>query len=218
MEDDSALETAVSRLLRLPEVLELVLLNLPQHDLLLAQRISLGFRQTIQHSICLQRALFLAPAKADDRNDAVDDLDRFTRQKPLNNRLLLRAFPGCYPTVTLAINNDLPTTDDLALGRPGTERWSWDLCISFPADRMPTHHPAVDYPEASWRRMFMSQPPCTNLHLMRRWHRAANPAIIRDGGITMGDFVIEVTRPQTGWHKSYISSDMDWHFQCTIAR
>lgn len=40
--------------------------------------------------------------------------------------------------------------------------------------------------------------------------------MIRDGGITMGDFVDETTREQPGWHPSYVSSDRDWHFEGNI--
>lgn len=236
---------------RLPELLEIVLLFLSQKELLLSQRVSRNFRHTIQGSIRLQRALFFAP----DWNlvgktfDAYD-LNNRPGRKPENNRLLLRAFPGCYPTVTLVIVNDNtgpPSHDDLVLGRRGPgEHWSWDVCISFPADRAPETKPAVLYPEASWRRMYLSQPPCTSLHLVRRWQRSLNPAIVREGGIKMGEFVDEATKshiinttnspppsptdanvasaetsdvtPESvrRWHRSYISSDRDWHFEGNI--
>lgn len=81
--------------------------------------------------------------------------------------------------------------------------------MSFPAGRMPDVAPAVLYPEASWRQMFLSQPPCKSLYLVRRWQRGRFPAIVREDGVRMGDFFDEVTKegPSCGgkkWHESYI--------------
>lgn len=211
------MESAASQVFHLPELLEVVLLNLPQRDLLLSQRVARSFRHTIQGSVRLQRALFFSPdwnlgGRAFDAYSA----NNWPGQKPENNRLLLRAFPGSYPTVTLFIVNDSPTPNEMAIGRRGSEHRSWDVCISFPAERVPSCSPAVHHPQASWRKMFLSQPPCTSLHLVRRYQRSLNPAIVREAGITMGDFVEEATKTQEKWHKSFISSDRDWHFEGNI--
>ena len=212
---------AVEQVFHLPELLEIILLHLSQKDILLAQRTSRCFRHTIVGSPRLQKALFLAPDWTLEGRpfDAYSTNNRPGR-KPENNRLLLRAFPGCYPTVTLVIVNDNPSVQELEIGRRGSEHWSWDVCISFPSDRPPNTKPAVLYPEASWRRMFLSQPPCTSLHLVRRWQRSQNPAIVREGGIKMGDFVDEASKTtdegHRNWHQSYISSDRDWHFEGNI--
>lgn len=213
--------TAVEEVFHLPELLETILLHLSQKEILLSQRTSRSFRYTILGSPRLQRALFFAPDWTLEglAFDAYRTNNRPGR-KPENNRLLLRAFPGCYPTVTLVIVNDNPTIQELEVGRRGSERWSWDVCISFPADKTPNTKPAVLYPEASWRRMFLSQPPCTSLHLVRRWQRSQNPAIVRERGIKMGEFVDEATKTtddgHRNWHNSYISSDRDWHFEGNI--
>ena len=89
-----------------------------------------------------------------------------------------------------------------------------------------THHPT-----ASWRRMYLSQPPCTALYLVRRWRRCGRKAIERAGGITMGDFVDEVMAKgavggvggagsegadEGGWSEGLIASDRDWHFEGTV--
>lgn len=241
-------ESAAQQVFRLPELLELILLSLPQRDLLLSQRVSNSFLQTTQGSVRLQRALFFAP----DWNLEGRQFDPYAShnrpgRKPENNRLLLRAFPGCYPTVTLVILNDgtRSSNQDLDQEENGDrEHWSWDVCISFPADRAPETKAAVMFPEASWRRMFLSQPPCTSLHLVRRWQRSPRPAVVREGGLTMGEFVNEATKervhdemdavPATdevqstercegaeskaarSWHRSFISSDRDWHFEGNI--
>lgn len=194
-------ETAASQVLRLPELVEIILLQLSQKDLLLSQRTSATFWRTTSASPRLQQALFNAP----DCKSLANVTRHQPGRKPENNRLLLRAFPGCYPTVTLVIKHDAE----------GHERWSWDVCISFPADRAPSINPAVLRPEASWRKMFLSQPPCTSLYLVRRWQRSVQPAIVREEGLRMGDFVDEATASRR-WHSSYISSDRDWHFEGNI--
>ena len=121
----------------------------------------------------------------------------------------------------LASHNEV---EDGIAGRRRSEHWSWDVCISFPADAHawppPNIHPAVLYPEASWRRMFLSQPPCTSLHLVRRWQRSPHAAMVGEEGIRMGGFVEEATREEDGkggwWHRSFVSSDRDWHFEGNI--
>lgn len=218
--------SATIRVFNIPELLEIILLCLSQKDLLLSQRTCLAFRRTTQASPRLQKALFFAPdwnLEGRTFNAYAKSTPNRPGRKPENNRLLLRAFPGCYPTVTLVILNDWDGIEDgnghsgaRTNGRRVSESWSWDVCISFPADRPPNTSPAVLYPEASWRRMFLSQPPCTSLHLVRRWQRSLNPAIVRDEGIKMGEFVDEATRTSCSWHNSYISSDRDWHFEGNI--
>ncbi|CZT23993.1 uncharacterized protein RCC_09710 [Ramularia collo-cygni] len=213
--------SAASRVFNIPELLEIILLNLQSKDLLLSQRTARSFHSTTQGSIKLRRKLFLEP----DWNlegrvfDAYKPGNRPGR-KPENNRLLLKAFPGCYPTITLVILRDGISAGGQStfssLGR--REEWSWDVCMSFPADRLPDVPAAVLRPEASWRKMLLSQPPCKSLYLVRRWQRGRHPAIVREGGVTMGDVFDGVTREDSGdgerkWHDSYISSDSCWHFE-----
>lgn len=127
--------SAANHVMRLPELLELILLHLPQKDLLLCQRVSSSFRHTIQGSVRCQRALFFAPDwnLAGRRFDAYSTFNR-PGPKPQNNSLLLRAFPGCYPTITLVIVNDSPTPMEAAIGRRSSEHWSWDVCTSNSRD------------------------------------------------------------------------------------
>lgn len=204
--------SAASRVFAIPELLELILQHLPPRDLLLTQRAAQSFRSTTQGSIRLRRKLFLEPDWHLEGRvfDAYKPGNKPGR-KPDNNRLLLRAFPGCYPTITLVI-----LRDGISAGGQTTfsigghrEEWSWDVCMSFPANHPPDVAPAVTYPEASWRQMFLSQPPCKSLYLVRRWQRGLRPAIVREGGVKMGDFFDEVTKEDPGcgerkWHESYI--------------
>jgi len=222
--------SAVHQVLHLPELLEQILLHSSQRDLLLSQRVSVCFRQTITSSHRLQKALFLIPDwKLEDRTPVVSA--RSLRiGRPENNRLLLRAFPGCYPTVTLVIVHDQNPTGEKSAN---SVHRSWDVCISFPSHGRPNTSPAVLYPEASWRRMFLSQPPCTSLHLVRRWQRNLLPAIVREDGIQMGEFVDEATKfsligsvstldgaeaeqRREAWCRRFVASDRDWHFEGNI--
>ncbi|KAK5742024.1 hypothetical protein LTR17_003532 [Elasticomyces elasticus] len=203
-------ESAVSHVLRLPELLELVLVHLSLSELLLSQRVSRGFRDSVRGSILLQRALFLAPNWRLEGEPA--------GQKPVNNRMLLRAFPSHYPTVSPVIVNDSPTPEEYETGRRGSTSKTWDVSVSFPADSITNCSPAVSYPEASWRSMYLCQPPCANLYLERRYQKSIRPAMIREDGITMGELVDETmgAKDKGVWHQSYISSDGDWHFVGTI--
>jgi hypothetical protein len=213
--------SSATRVFNIPELLESILQHLSTKDLLLSQRASRAFRYTTQGSIRLRRKLFLQPDwNLEGRLFDAYSADNRPGRKPENNRLLLRAFPGCYPTITLVIASDGAQGGQMSFRR-GSEHWSWDVCISFPADQKPNTPPAVDYPEASWRKMYLSQPPCQSLYLVRRWQRSLRPAMIREGGITMGDFFEEATKAEPGcedrkWHQSYISSDRDWHFEGNI--
>lgn len=201
--------SASIRVFHIPELLELILQHLPPKDILLNQRTCQSFQSTTQGSIRLRRKLFLEPDwRLEGRIfDAYKPGNR-PGPKPENNRLLLRAFPGCYPTITLVILRDgINSGGQTTFSR--REEWSWDVCMSFPAGRMPDVAPAVLYPEASWRQMFLSQPPCKSLYLVRRWQRGRFPAIVREDGVRMGDFFDEVTKegPSCGgkkWHESYI--------------
>lgn len=56
------LSRSMFKVLHTPELFELILLQLPMKDLLLAQGISRHFKETIRGSVRLQRQLFLAPA------------------------------------------------------------------------------------------------------------------------------------------------------------
>lgn len=231
--------TAVQVVFHIPELLENILRNLDVKELLLCQRVSRDFRRTVEGSLRLRRKLFFAPDWELEARlfDAYASNNR-PGQRPDNNRLLRRAFPGSFPSITLVVAGDNEARVRLAKAssRPGSssstssvaskeeghrEHWSWDVCISFPADKLPDSAPAVHYPEASWRKMLLCQPPCQTLHLVRRWQRSMRPALVVEDGITMGDLVeaIDRRRPSPDgrkWHESYISSDRDWHFEGNI--
>lgn len=213
--------SAVEQVFQLPELLEVILLHLPQRDILFSQRVNMLFRDTILNSQKIQRVLFFLP---DWKLEAAvyNAYAVYNRpgKRPENNRLLFRVFSGCYPTITSASSTiESSDSSDEAVSpdtKSTAEHWSWSVCIAWPSESAPSYNQAVHYPEASWKRMLLSQPPPTELHLIRRWQRSRKPAIVRQNGITLGDFVEESSKPQTTWHRSYISSDGDWHFEGDI--
>lgn len=211
----------LSKFFLIPEILEDILDNLEVKDLLFVQRVSRAFRVTVQGSPRLRRKLFLEPRWT--RELCLTAAGRLL-SKPVNNRLLLRAFPSSFPSITSVRRTrhlDLVGLDSVKPCSQEEEHWSWDVCISISADGPRDRCPAVDHPEASWRRMQLCQPPCQSLYHVRRYQRRLWPAIVREGGITMGDFVDEVSKPVPNchdrqWPESWISSDRDWHFEGNV--
>lgn len=165
------------KILQTPELLELILVQLPIKDLLLARRISTTFNNLIQTSPTLQQALFFRPRPASSppptppassaplRSHPTGDLVTETWQR---NSLLTSAFPPWFD-------------------RPG-------LFISPEAFEMlplASEQPAYLRPEASWRRMLVTQPPVTELGLLCEVS-AMGGSSLKDGsahfahGLTMG--------------------------------
>jgi len=227
---------AAQRVLDTPELLELILRCLPSRDLLLLQRTARLWHGVIASSPHIQRALFMRPdwyleGKINDPKRAING----PGERPRNNLLLRPVLGGIYPTMTLKlitpateqnlVRDPYDLSPDIVPQRPSkteqpsTGHWAWDISVAFPADRRPTtptSKPAIHFPEASWRKMYLSQPPATSLHLCRRWQRAADPAIERDLGIRMGDFVDLAVKAKESWDERFIGSDRDWHFEGPI--
>jgi hypothetical protein len=132
------LSTAVGQALSIPELLELILLQLPPQDLLLnAQRVNRRFREVIAGSILLQRALFFHPAPTDS-----DTAPEF-------NPLLKRSFPGWFKDKRFAAASRSETFKQL----------NWN--------KSKTKTAAYARKNASWRRMLVAQPPATALYIVR---------------------------------------------------
>ena len=230
MEPD--LTIATDKALELPELLEIILAYLPPLELLLVQRTSRLWQHVIQNSPHMQKKLFL---RADHRL-----VGRYADNKPgvrpLNNLMLRKVLGGMYPTMTLQLLNferreDFAAAKQAAnfsislreMNRPPDESaplafWAWTVNISFPADVLMSaqaNHPAVAYEKASWRRMFLSQPPATTLHLTRAWQRSAEPVLTIEGGITM-QHLVEGAEQKPGWDEIYVGGDRDWHLEGPI--
>jgi len=207
-------------------------------DLLLLQRTSRLWYGLISSSPQLQRTLFMRPdwSLEGKRNDPKRQINK-PGERPRNNLLLRKVLGGMYPTMTLKLVSPAAKEDEFLVRDPydlspdivprrphepegpSTGHWAWDIGVAFPADRLPISpatNTAVHYEQASWRRMYLSQPPATTLHLCRRWQRAADPAISDEKGITMDDFVTQASKAKETWNELFIGSDRDWHFEGPI--
>ncbi|KAK8208993.1 hypothetical protein M8818_003957 [Zalaria obscura] len=233
---------AIIQVLQTPELLEQILSYLPPLQLLRIQRVAQLWNGTVSYSPELQRLLFMRPdwrleAKAFDPWREVNK----PGERPKNNRMLRRVLDGAYPTVTLKVTDSNPepprkssdqemTSDGTLMSeeapsdgaftparRRSAGHWSWDLNISYPADHPPHTDLALQYEKASWRRMYLSQPPCTALHLVRRWQRTAEPVLENPEGIKMGEFVdVAAKLSLTPYNRLFKASDGDWHFEAPI--
>lgn len=234
MEHDADTQSAAGRVFELPELLEQILCQLPHLKLLVVQRTSRLWRQVITTSPNIQKRLFMRPDNC--------LLGRYCTDKPgarpLNNLMLRKVIGGMYPTMTLRTNQFMTWDEfDAARGKASMadedragrnafddERdpcgfWMWTVNISFPTDALMAaqeKNPAIAFPEASWRRMFVSQPPATALHLTRRWQRSTLPVIDVPEGITMQHLVMAADHKRSRWNEVYVGSDRDWHLEGPI--
>ncbi|KAL2833484.1 hypothetical protein BJY01DRAFT_239519 [Aspergillus pseudoustus] len=146
---------ATGRVLRLPELFEQILTNLPMRDLLLAQRVCRRWKEFILSSRRLKHKLFLQTPRSCPQPEASTNIEF--------NPLLQDMFPGFFAHLETL---DWGNVDDAPAGRI-PPRWDYSVQrtpreLSLEEQewyRTPTKREAVLRPEASWRRMFPSHPP-----------------------------------------------------------
>lgn len=139
--------TPAAKVFAIPELLEAILLELPTRDLLLAQAVNVGFRDTIKSSIEIRRALFYEQTPA-----STSDAQAKPRINPLINRMYNFGKRG------VSLHNHLQQCRYMDIGDRG--EIFREACYhlhaplrSFPP-KMTAHSPG------SWRDMFMTHPPC----------------------------------------------------------
>ncbi|KAI5360556.1 Putative F-box domain-containing protein [Septoria linicola] len=129
------------------ELLETILANLPTKDLLLSQRVSTTFRNTIQGSIHLRRALYLSPGQPGDIDETLHSLfhERFSYTASgipasvVLNPLLVN---GVNTSVRYAVINpaalvsDLPrlSCDQMYITLPPWKVFSIRILVGIPRD------------------------------------------------------------------------------------
>ncbi|KAL1652257.1 hypothetical protein SLS58_000384 [Diplodia intermedia] len=168
-----------------PELLELILSKLPVKDLLLAQNVCKTFNTAIASSPTLQQALFLRPFPA-------------TATPPsLSTSTKLFHYPGHEPTIDRWERNPLLAVAFWPWFDRSTPEsiffplfWDYDtfkeLGLADAAKRS-----ALLRPEASWRRMLLTQPPAAELQVMlqtcnRGGTSMADATICPGNGLRMG--------------------------------
>ena len=146
--------TAAQRVLAITELLEGILKLTPGKTILTSQRVSREWRKVVKNSIALQRALFLAPISAEMIRlwmACEVDCDFYSEwhQYPSEDNKIAVALNPFLSTVIGHVSNEVIFDDDMF-------KHVW--CSGN--DAHTTNNPAMDYPEASWRKMFFTQPPC----------------------------------------------------------
>jgi len=220
------------QVLETPELLEMIISYLPLEEILVSQRVSHMWHGVTTNSPPIQRMLFMRPdwiLKAASFN-AWRPVNR-PGERPRNNRMLRHVLNGDYPTVTLKITNDNDgdrTTDDddivendFGIEIPRKKKltsghWSWDVNLTYPASKQPCADSAIMYEKASWRKMYICQPPCTALHLVRRWQKSSQPAMECEDGITMDFFMDKASKAKELGNGLFVSSDGGVHFEGSI--
>ncbi|KAJ7093266.1 hypothetical protein B0H15DRAFT_831848 [Mycena belliarum] len=161
----STLTIARDTVITTPELLVLVLVQLPMRDLLLRAPLVCKMWLATTLSPDLQRALFFAP-----------DLDPFSdaAAAPVHNPLLAELFPPFFAP------------------RPPT-RFDWPparALTALPAAAAPA---AFAHPAASWRRMLVAQPPPRAMYVVQKCQRderysevAMRVALLRGLELRMG--------------------------------
>jgi hypothetical protein len=162
---------AAEKVLCLVELLELILLDLPMRDLLLAQRVCRQWRACIRSSSRLKQKLFLETPHPCPRPDTETDL------KVEINPLLQETFPTFFThleTLDRGIftnkkaDNSTLKNERLSLLRvascnPNLKEQAWY--------EDPSKRAFVLRHDASWRRMYPSHPPPRRGRFPRAAHR-----------------------------------------------
>lgn len=184
MDSSDATSTARTAVLDSPELLEMVLVLLPIRDLLLSQCVSRTFRDLITSSTTLQRHLFFFPissqiieskqeevifttndaAKLDITSAAISAEGCITPSGHVfrTNPLMSTVWPEPTTELINAKFNTLKIESILEFKRGAWQ--SLRLCVPTKGTpksprRERAHAAAIAYPQASWRRMYLTQPP-----------------------------------------------------------
>ncbi|ESZ94865.1 hypothetical protein SBOR_4741 [Sclerotinia borealis F-4128] len=145
------MESSIQIVFAIPELLELILLQLPFLDLVRAQMISQSFYDVIESSNLLQQALFLRASPATS----------FPQPNPLLQPCLNAQFLDLRSTQTRCRYLHNPRGRRMADWR----RWPViDYRDGFELNLQPTNK-AVGRKEASWKRMLIVQPPVEELEV-----------------------------------------------------
>lgn len=144
---------SVEDVLDIPELLEMIILELPPHDILLAQRTSKTWNAAIAKSLRIQRKLFKAsggPPLAPSSNSSVQH----------------SVYDSQYYEHELSFNPLLPSicrAEGPLVGIDGVQSIQWRFTGRELLDRI-VHMPEemkIDYERKAWNGMFVTQPPCT---------------------------------------------------------
>ncbi|KXT05090.1 hypothetical protein AC578_7578 [Pseudocercospora eumusae] len=143
---------AATKVFNIGELAEAILVQLPTRDLLLAQRVSKAFKHTIDTSRPIQKALFLLPGERSDPN-VHDELT-------IDGEHAASTIPGAMDLQSSIEHTGIAVNPLLIRCMRMQTLAEWpcaEVCGEFP--NMLKARLIKSPPEASCRRMFLSQPP-----------------------------------------------------------
>ncbi|CAI7582843.1 unnamed protein product [Penicillium glandicola] len=150
------LTPAQSHALSIPEIFELILLNLDTRTLLTkATRICHAWSHFINSSPSIQWALFFRP------------LDNPLNKAKIQNPLLAETFPSIFHQFALSSERNANKNNDPDTDTTDEKTTSNITFTTFDMVQNPHKWDAYIRPEASWRRMLVQQPPVYTLSLLR---------------------------------------------------
>lgn len=189
----AACRAARDAVLLTTELLEHILRHLNPRRLLIAQRVCRKFRAVISESRLLQQQLFLAPAEA---------TSGWLYEAPTNRREHGRSeeSPGCWTKISKdALKNRQKLGQIASPARDVNHmlfeqsQWSQKLPDRGPDDvwgivtLIKEYPPSMRHQEASWRRMYLTQPPTEFVDLL--YHGKELSPICRKDGVKVADVI-----------------------------
>lgn len=219
---------AVAQVLETVELLENVLLHLDANKVFVLQRVSIGWRNTINQSIRIKRVLFLASVGGHTVQPIAKAIgpdigDAIPVYAPGTLTLNVQHIHHCFSPATRNMISDPELSGDIegrldgmcqvTVGRKGKAR-----AVQF-ARAGPSNRSAGASLErlwqdfhnnASWKRMFLTQPPCTAIQVHTLVRPVSCPRrelqalvvqrcrIVHKDGITIGDLFNELEKEILG--------------------
>ena len=164
-------QSPFAKVFGLPELFEAIFLHLPMAELLFAQRVCKQWQTLIQSNTRIQRALFLAPLPPHQTSRFRLQPARFTSM--FGEALTVREGKEYWLNPLLA---EIPL-DELAVDPKGLLNLSSDGC--FYSQVIVACRAPKDYPGASWKKMFFSQPPGWFISQYRTQHSKVEDGLVR---------------------------------------
>lgn len=177
--------TATQTALSTYELLEQILLHLPIHDLFTLHRISKPWHSLLNRSVPLQERLFLKPTSS-----PVNPIQSLYNHYSGRTRAI-------YPPLPLQLN---PCGEVAGLYSQSSGRGhriplltfgisDQNLFLQFEIKGIPIYEKRILHERASWRRMFLTQPPVTavNFEFLRRDPHDGAVTVFNPAGVTWGD-------------------------------
>ncbi|OCK76905.1 hypothetical protein K432DRAFT_396045 [Lepidopterella palustris CBS 459.81] len=181
--------SACDRVFRIIELLEHILIHLPPLDLLLSQRVCFQWHQLIKASASLQHALFLSPEPNHPCKATVPFPS--TKEYPRRGLVLFEiessSDPRRHLNPLLANHSDY----EFAVHEfKNSQRFVGNILIFFTTRFHDTMR--LSRPDASWRRMFLTLPPPSKIHIIFNYSIGGLPkdetrTVENERGVSMGE-------------------------------